>query len=329
MDSSEPKEGEPELLSPAVRRSQKPQTLAWTTPNSGDNDDIASNASTPSEDYNTPSTENAPPFTFHNPSPKRHASPAKSSLSDNRGTPADGSDNNSGKTAAGQSGVQLGAQSGEQRRSGGQSYVLQDWPDATAELAPGIPMPSSSVSRTASSSSAKSGSSAGSAKSNGRGTTPVGGGSESDANGLDAKASMASNSARSAAASKKPAVSPAAATARPTLQASSDRPTSTSAAQKKTTFAALPNQTTWVKETLQRGAAEKLLSLTAATGGEAVNQTAVRDQTGGNAGAPPALELSDIRAKMEERRRQIESEKRRLEADYARQRQQVGSVHKL
>lgn len=77
---------------------------------------------------------------------------------------------------------------------------------------------------------------------------------------------------------------------------------------KKTTFAALPNQTTWLQETTQRGS-----SL------ERDVRKPIEDGV-----ASPSTELSGIRMKLEERRKQIESEKKRMEMQWTKQRQQVG-----
>ena len=79
---------------------------------------------------------------------------------------------------------------------------------------------------------------------------------------------------------------------------------------KKTAFAALPNQTCWALETNQKTMLED-----ATDGGGGV---------GANPLEPLPSELLDIRLKLEERRRMIESEKRRIEMQWSRQRQQVG-----
>ena len=74
---------------------------------------------------------------------------------------------------------------------------------------------------------------------------------------------------------------------------------------KKTTFANLPNQTTW-QENAQHMSEQ---------------HNPRKDE---EAGPPLPSELMDIRMKLEERRRQIEGEKRRMEAQWTKQRQKMG-----
>ncbi len=77
---------------------------------------------------------------------------------------------------------------------------------------------------------------------------------------------------------------------------------------KKTTFAALPNQTTW-QESVQKKA----------------DQDDANKSTGGTESIQPLpSELHVIRMRLEERRRQIETEKRRIEIQWNKQRQRVG-----
>lgn len=78
--------------------------------------------------------------------------------------------------------------------------------------------------------------------------------------------------------------------------------------EKKTTFAALPNTTTWQQQSTNQQHAEN--------NGESNN-------TSGNV---MNVQLSDIRMKLEEKRRHIESEKRRMEMAMNKQRQKVGQA---
>lgn len=82
--------------------------------------------------------------------------------------------------------------------------------------------------------------------------------------------------------------------------------TKTKGVVKKTTFAALPNQTSW-QETAQRNA---------------LAQDSNREQE--DSVQPLASELINIRMRLEERRRQIETDKRRTEMQWNKQRQRVG-----
>ena len=75
---------------------------------------------------------------------------------------------------------------------------------------------------------------------------------------------------------------------------------------KKTTFATLPNTTTW-----QESAAKK-------------NTTIQPPPESADRVEPLPSELIDIRMRLEERRRQIETDKRRMQAQLSKQRQQVG-----
>ena len=77
---------------------------------------------------------------------------------------------------------------------------------------------------------------------------------------------------------------------------------------KKTTFAALPNQTTW-QETAKKNAMSP-----------AENRSPEKSNS---AGIPSGSELLDVRLRLEERRRQIENEKRKMELQWDRQRQNV------
>ena len=75
---------------------------------------------------------------------------------------------------------------------------------------------------------------------------------------------------------------------------------------KKTTFAALPNQTTWQENAVS------------ATRQRDSNRTCHGDMS------PTSSELVDIKMRLEERRRQIENEKRRMEMQWTKQRQRLG-----
>lgn len=82
----------------------------------------------------------------------------------------------------------------------------------------------------------------------------------------------------------------------------------TNGSEKKTTFAALPNTTTWQQQSSQ-------------------NNQHQMDSKGDEAMSPNRVmpsQLSDIKMKMDEKRRLIESEKRRMEMAMNKQRQQVG-----
>ncbi|CAG9862690.1 unnamed protein product [Phyllotreta striolata] len=77
--------------------------------------------------------------------------------------------------------------------------------------------------------------------------------------------------------------------------------------EKKTTFATLPQTTTWQQQSTQNQQAES-------NGGEESTPNVM------------AAQLNDIRLKLEEKRRHIESEKRRMEAAMSKQRQKVGKA---
>lgn len=85
-------------------------------------------------------------------------------------------------------------------------------------------------------------------------------------------------------------------------------PPTTSRQAKKTSFAASPNQTTWLEETVQRGSSLEHDQ-------SKVTCDVLRSQS---------AELSGIRHKLEERRKQIENEKKKMEIQWSKQRQQVG-----
>jgi len=80
-----------------------------------------------------------------------------------------------------------------------------------------------------------------------------------------------------------------------------------STSQKKTSFAITLNQTTWINDACQRASSDD-------------NTTTQRG--GGDPGG--STDLSDIRQKLEERRRLIETERKRIDAERASQRQAVG-----
>ena len=82
--------------------------------------------------------------------------------------------------------------------------------------------------------------------------------------------------------------------------------------QKKTTFAALPNQTTWQESMHKSG------------GGIGEGRDSNRSTEETDSVQPMATELMSIRMRLEERRRQIETEKHRMEAQWNKQRQRVG-----
>ena len=77
--------------------------------------------------------------------------------------------------------------------------------------------------------------------------------------------------------------------------------------QKKTTFAALPNQTTW-QENAKSSAHQRDSNM----------------GSPGEGGTPSNSELIDIKMRLEERRRQIENEKRRMEFQWTKNRQRLG-----
>ncbi|XP_023310472.1 patronin isoform X3 [Anoplophora glabripennis] len=78
--------------------------------------------------------------------------------------------------------------------------------------------------------------------------------------------------------------------------------------EKKTTFAALPNTTTWQQQSSNQ---------------QHVENNGDASSPGGNV---MNVQLSDIRMKLEEKRRHIESEKRRMEMAMNKQRQKVGQA---
>ncbi|XP_017797672.1 PREDICTED: patronin isoform X6 [Habropoda laboriosa] len=80
-------------------------------------------------------------------------------------------------------------------------------------------------------------------------------------------------------------------------------------AEKKTTFATLPNTTTWQQQSNQQS--------------QQVEQHSA-DENGGN--TIMASQLNNIRLKLEEKRRHIENEKRRMEVVMSKQRQKVGKA---
>ncbi|XP_071566319.1 patronin isoform X10 [Temnothorax nylanderi] len=79
--------------------------------------------------------------------------------------------------------------------------------------------------------------------------------------------------------------------------------------EKKTTFATLPNTTTWQQQSNQQSQQPEQHSV---------------DENGGN--TVMASQLNNIRLKLEEKRRHIENEKRRMEVVMSKQRQKVGKA---
>ncbi|XP_015522399.2 patronin isoform X6 [Neodiprion lecontei] len=79
--------------------------------------------------------------------------------------------------------------------------------------------------------------------------------------------------------------------------------------EKKTTFAALPNTTTWQQQSNQHMQQA---------------ETNTTDENGGN--TVMASQLNNIRMKLEEKRRHIENEKRKMEVVMSKQRQKVGKA---
>ncbi|XP_011152201.1 patronin isoform X1 [Harpegnathos saltator] len=79
--------------------------------------------------------------------------------------------------------------------------------------------------------------------------------------------------------------------------------------EKKTTFATLPNTTTWQQQSSQQS--------------QQMEQHSA-DENGGN--TVMASQLNNIRLKLEEKRRHIENEKRRMEVVMSKQRQKVGKA---
>ncbi|XP_029167786.1 patronin-like isoform X3 [Nylanderia fulva] len=79
--------------------------------------------------------------------------------------------------------------------------------------------------------------------------------------------------------------------------------------EKKTTFATLPNTTTWQQQSSQQS--------------QQLEQHSI-DENGGN--TIMASQLNNIRLKLEEKRRHIENEKRRMEVVMSKQRQKVGKA---
>ena len=80
--------------------------------------------------------------------------------------------------------------------------------------------------------------------------------------------------------------------------------------EKKTSFAALPNTTTWQQQS---------------SNVQQVGETNGGPETGSGT-AVNAAQLNDVRLKLEEKRRLIESEKRRMELAMSKQRQKVGKA---
>ncbi|XP_015182348.1 PREDICTED: patronin isoform X9 [Polistes dominula] len=80
-------------------------------------------------------------------------------------------------------------------------------------------------------------------------------------------------------------------------------------AEKKTTFATLPNTTTWQQQSTQHSQQMENQSI---------------DENGGN--TVMASQLNNIRLKLEEKRRHIENEKRKMEVVMSKQRQKVGKA---
>ncbi|XP_039278881.1 patronin [Nilaparvata lugens] len=97
--------------------------------------------------------------------------------------------------------------------------------------------------------------------------------------------------------------------------------------KKTTTFATLPPQstTTWQQQQQQQQQQQKpplLLPLSTANAADSQSETESADGQGGIMGS----QLLNIRLKLEEKRRRIESDKRRMEAVMNRQRQKVGKA---
>nr|CAH7736426.1 unnamed protein product [Callosobruchus chinensis] len=82
---------------------------------------------------------------------------------------------------------------------------------------------------------------------------------------------------------------------------------STNGNEKKTTFATLPNTTTWQQQSSQQQLGENKLEETSSSN-------------------VMTVQLNDIRMKLEEKRRHIENEKRRMEVAMNKQRQKVGKA---
>ncbi|XP_046402520.1 patronin isoform X4 [Ischnura elegans] len=87
--------------------------------------------------------------------------------------------------------------------------------------------------------------------------------------------------------------------------------------EKKTTFAALPNTTTWLQQVQRVDTENENIE----GGGKIVSKN---EPSSG--GIEAGVQLHDIRLKMEEKRRHIEGEKRRMEAAAGQQRQRVGKA---
>jgi len=269
MDSNEPKEGEPHQIATPERRLFKPQTLNWTPTQSttGSTEDVASVASTPNDIYQTPSTDTAPEaFSFHESLPPGGAD---GQFVEPTAVPY----NNLNKL----------------HRTGGESYVLQEWSDGTPELAPGIPgiIPS------------KTSPSYGQMSTSRLITMAYDRGLNSDCKTTDGSSNV----------SKQASVREGATLLR--RSPSNSRIASSGVTTKRT----LPNQTTW-----KRSVSERNINL---SNGGVVAEPAVDSVSA--AGMTTPTELSDIRLKMEERRRLIEMEKRRLEIEWSKQRQVVDS----
>ncbi|KAJ8672893.1 hypothetical protein QAD02_004154, partial [Eretmocerus hayati] len=79
--------------------------------------------------------------------------------------------------------------------------------------------------------------------------------------------------------------------------------------EKKTTFATLPNMTTWQQQSSQQN-----------------QQVERQNEDEGNGSAVMASQLNNVRLKLEERKRHIENEKRRMEIVMSKRRQKVGKA---
>lgn len=87
-----------------------------------------------------------------------------------------------------------------------------------------------------------------------------------------------------------------------------------SSTEKKTSFATLPNTTTWQ----QQSSSNQLL--------QQQHQSAKEENESGGGNNAMSSQLNNIRMKLEEKRRHIESEKRRMELIMSKQRQKVGKA---
>ncbi|XP_070515755.1 patronin isoform X11 [Cardiocondyla obscurior] len=86
--------------------------------------------------------------------------------------------------------------------------------------------------------------------------------------------------------------------------------------EKKTTFATLPNTTTWQQQSNQQSQQMEQHSI--------VKNCIILDENGGS--TIMASQLNNIRLKLEEKRRHIENEKRKMEVVMSKQRQKVGKA---